>query len=239
MQESQNQPFDFASMALLSKDRTRPRTPINDPIYFHVKRIGKGAFGAVNKVINVSTGDIYASKRIQIDDLADMGHNGVEVVLEHDASEEVNFAKEIQNIKSTAHEHIVQFVDSTTHPLQLIMEYLPLGNLYYQHERDPLNTEETQLLLAQGLDALRYLHSENITHRDIKPENIVVRGRKELFHIKLADFGLSKIGNSMRSKLGTQFYDAPEVYGRMRNGGRYDNKVDVWSFGVVVLEVSS
>lgn len=118
------------------------------------------------------------------------------------------------------------------------MEYLPLGNLCYQHERDPLNTEETQLLLAQGLDALRYLHSENITHRDIKPENILVRGRKELFHIKLADFGLSKIGNSMRSKLGTEFYDAPEVYGRMRNGRRYDNKVDVWSFGVVVLEVS-
>ncbi|EDN03340.1 predicted protein [Histoplasma mississippiense (nom. inval.)] len=241
VQESQNQLFDFGGMALLSKDQTRPRTPINDPIYFHVKRIGKGAFGAVNKVINVSTGDIYASKRIQIDDLADLGHNRVEVgtkALEHDSLEEAEFAKEIQNIKSTAHEHIIEFVDSTTNPLQLIMEYLPLGNLYDQHERDPLNTEETQLLLAQGLDALRYLHSENITHRDIKPENILVRGRKELFHIKLADFGLSKIGNSMRSKLGTKFYDAPEVFGRMRNGERYDNKVDVWSFGVVVLEVS-
>jgi serine/threonine protein kinase len=74
----------------------------------------------------------------------------------------------------------------------MVMEYLPLGNLAEQDLKSPINMTEVIQLIRQGLDALEYLHSSGIMHRDIKPENILVHARGTSFHIKLANFGVSK-----------------------------------------------
>lgn len=125
---------------------------------------------------------------------------------------------------------------STENPLQLIMEYMPFGNLRHQDEVHPISTAEVEVLLAQGLDALRYMHSADTTHRDIKPENILVGGRRDSFYIKLGDFGFSKVGDSLKSLVGTKIYEAPEIDSYHRNWKGYSNKVDIWALGVVVLE---
>ena len=67
-------------------------------------------------------------------------------------------------------EHIVQFVDfADEHAPLLVMEYVSLGDLHYQHAQMLLSTNEVQMLLHQSLGALNYLHDRTITHRNVKP----------------------------------------------------------------------
>ena len=129
-------------------------------------------------------------------------------------------------------EHIVRYVDySDEQGPQMIMEYFPLGNLEDQHKEDPIALEESTTVLLQGLDALTYLHENQVAHRDIKPENILVQSRSP-FHIKLSDFGLAKNATQLVTYCGTPFYTAPEVY----KTGKYTPAVDLWSLGVVVFQ---
>ncbi len=113
----------------------------------------------------------------------------------------------------------------------LIMEYLPLGNLESQHQTSPIAVEEYMAVLCQGLQALEYLHSEQVAHRDIKPTNILLRSRRP-FHIKLADFGLSTNASILQTQCGTCLYRAPGIW----SGSRYTAAVDIWSLGLVVYQ---
>ena len=96
--------------------------------------------------------------------------------------------------------------------------------------------------LTQALRGLASLHAgpSPVIHRDIKPENILVadhhRGSDPNEYgpwIKLADFGLATQGSICESKAGTWLYTAPEVF----RPGRYTSKVDIWSLGVVILQL--
>lgn len=93
------------------------------------------------------------------------------------------------------------------------------------------------MLLQQTLEALDYLHDLDITHRDIKPQNILMKRRGKEFHIKLADFGLSNDVTSLKTWCGTGVYVAPEIWKIRARPTAYTNKVDIWSLGVVMLEV--
>lgn len=124
---------------------------------------------------------------------------------------------------------------------QLVLEYLPLGNLEDQHRRLPISDDEVPIILQQSLSALTYLHGQtpSIAHRDIKPQNILVQSRKP-FHIKLADFGLSKASDYLATVCGTLLYAAPEIvqyYGsKSGKSVKYTNAVDIWSLGVVIFQ---
>ncbi|QSS50360.1 serine/threonine protein kinase [Histoplasma capsulatum var. duboisii H88] len=202
-------------------------SPRKAPIYLPGNILGKGTFGTVRLVTDVSTAEVYAAKEFHF-------------------ITKFNFIQEVEIMRGILHRHIVRFIayDDETQP-QLIMEYLPLGNLADQHRECPLSGSELRQLLLQGLDALQYLHSLHIVHRDIKPENILVQNRHTPLHIKLADFGLSKDLSFLKTTCGTPSYVAPEVLEvhreRLRYPGNhtnisYDRKVDLWSLGVVVLE---
>lgn len=85
--------------------------------------------------------------------------------------------------------------------------------------------------IAQLADALKYCHLKKVIHRDIKPENLLIGGNGE---VKIADFGWSvHAPSSRRSTLcGTLDYLSPE----MVNGQTHDEKVDLWSIGVLCYE---
>ena len=119
------------------------------------------------------------------------------------------------------------------------MEYLPLGNLAHAHRASPIAFEETFIVLSQTLQGLEYLNSRGYIHRDIKPANILVSSRSPLV-IKLADFGLAKHDRNgdtrFKSFVGTHLYTAPELY--EWQGKPYTYAVDIWSLGIVALELA-
>jgi calcium-dependent protein kinase len=82
------------------------------------------------------------------------------------------------------------------------------------------------------LSAVYYWHSNKIVHRDLKPENILLENENENAHLKIIDFGTSVTFDpkrKMKTVLGTPYYVAPDVL-----KGRYNEKCDVWSMGVIM-----
>lgn len=124
---------------------------------------------------------------------------------------------------------------------QLVLEYVPLGNLEDQHGLRKISDNEAVTTLQQGLSALVFLHEQSppIVHRDIKPENILVQSR-DPFHIKLGDFGLSKADEDLKTICGTLTYLPPELAKHYRSKSppklRYTHAVDIWSFGTVIYQ---
>ncbi|KAF2178011.1 kinase-like protein [Zopfia rhizophila CBS 207.26] len=117
-------------------------------------------------------------------------------------------------------------------------------NKHGRHRKRRMSYEDTLTTLLQSLSALEYLHGREtlIMHRDIKLENILVLTRDPLY-IKLGDFGLTKVGGSLKTSCGTGTYFPPEIakyFGLSRSEPKvkYTEAVDIWSLGVVILRGS-
>ena len=78
----------------------------------------------------------------------------------------------------------------------------------------------------------KYLHGCNVIHRDLKTQNLLVNSE---WHCKVSDFGISKVKNQTMTMtcIGTPLYMAPEVL----QHSRYSEKADVYSFGIVLVEL--
>jgi len=131
---------------------------------------------------------------------------------------------------------ILERVHDLADKIYIVMEQLEddMLEMIVSTEEKRLNERITKFLTYQILEALKYLHAQNIAHCDLKPENVLLVERRSQFpQIKLCDFGFAKIieDNSFRSSLvGTPAYLAPEVV----KGERYNRSVDLWSVGVIV-----
>ncbi|VDO14286.1 unnamed protein product [Rodentolepis nana] len=129
--------------------------------------------------------------------------------------------------------------------LIIVQELMSEGTLKQMIKKNFVNGEcilKFQLIVRwwhQILDALRYLHvhcEEPIIHRDLKSENCFLYGTSndDYINVKVGDFGLAtQVGSSGRkTMLGTVGFMAPEIFDEM-----YDEKVDIYAFGMLMLEV--
>lgn len=117
----------------------------------------------------------------------------------------------------------------------LVLEYAPNGTLYKALQSAPnkrFDEETTAKYIAQVADALKYCHAHKVIHRDMKPENLLLCGEGQ---IKIADFGWSVHAPSSRRETlcGTLDYLPPE----MVLGKPHNEKVDLWSLGVLCYEL--
>ncbi|KAI9777559.1 MAG: hypothetical protein M1816_004702 [Peltula sp. TS41687] len=207
---------------------SQPLTPRRYPVYISERKLGSGSFGAVDKVIDASTGSSYARKQFYEPPWGKAQKRNKQQ--KEDWLKGI--CREIRIMRDNPHERIVQVVHFQEEPAPLlVMPYFPLGNLNDVHNECPIAVEETIVLLFQALQALDYLHPRGVAHRDLKPENILVESRLP-FSIKVADFGLANDKPDLETCCGTRLYAAPEIY----TGRKYTTSVDLWSLGVIVLQ---
>ncbi|GAV84215.1 Pkinase domain-containing protein, partial [Cephalotus follicularis] len=189
--------------------------------------IGCGGFGTVYKLA-MDDGNIFALKRI----------------VKMNEGFDRFFERELEILGSIKHRYLVNlrgYCNSPTSKL-LIYDYLPGGSLdEVLHDRSEQLDWDARLNIIMGAaKGLAYLHhdcSPRIIHRDIKSSNILLDGNLEA---RVSDFGLAKLLEDEESHIttivaGTFGYLAPEYM----QSGRATEKTDVYSFGVLVLEVLS
>ena len=117
----------------------------------------------------------------------------------------------------------------------MITEYMAGGEMFFHlHQEQYFDEHKTRFYIAELVLAIDHLHKNNVLYRDLKPENILL---DEKGHIKLTDFGLSKIVTDINKDrtytlCGTPLYVAPEVFERKG----YNFLVDWWSLGVLMYE---
>ena len=115
------------------------------------------------------------------------------------------------------------------------MEYLKghdLSKIISLKDYNDFNENQMGQIIHQLLKALSFIHSNNIIHRDIKPENILFSDKRNIFSLKLIDFGLATFSEQEKKIVGTPMYMSPEM---IDGNGTYVS--DIWSVGVVVYQM--
>lgn len=138
------------------------------------------------------------------------------------------------------HKHVVSLYGICLHNsnLGIVMEYCSHGNLlhYLKNNKTSITWNKKLQLTLEVASGLHYLHTAHVLYRDLKVDNALV---DEDGHVKLVDFGLSKIVSlaanaEQRTRcIGTSWYIAPEV----TKGEPYDAKCDIFSLGILLYQI--
>eukprot|EP00298_Acanthocystis_sp_HF-20_P005417 c15590_g1_i1.p1 GENE.c15590_g1_i1~~c15590_g1_i1.p1 ORF type:complete len:472 (+),score=143.33 c15590_g1_i1:9-1424(+) len=190
--------------------------------YYDVcETLGIGGFSVVRKGNHKSENRSYALKMID-----------TEV---YEANKEY-IDQESKLLASLNHPNIVKFKELYRTPVNfvLVMEYLEGDQLFEALlSRSNYLEFDSMEIAATILDAVRYLHANNIVHRDIKPQNMIFDSKGPDAILKLTDFGLATVFENTRSvkaDCGTTAFMAPE----MLQHKSYGPAIDMWSCGVVI-----
>ena len=205
-------------------------------------QIAKGGYGSVALYKKISTGDMYAIKTVDIKAMK-------EKKLSSTLKNETSILNEINN------DYVVKcyYIWKDKVNFYYAMEFMPGGDLFKLLSTIVLPKPTIQLISAEVILALNYLHSLNIIHKDLKPENILISKEG---HFKITDFGLSQNDNTKMSiynmmnieksdssdseekeeikTVGTLNYMAPEFF---TDEYEITPSIDYWAFGVLFFEL--
>lgn len=202
------------------KDLDTHKMSIED-FLFH-SRLGKGTFGDVILVTKKTNKQFYACKMLKKKNL------------NVNATKE-NVMTEKNVMKDANHPFIVKlhysFQDSST--LYFIIDFVEGGELFkYLKKQGRFPENVASFYAAEVLQVFEYLHEKLDTiYRDQKPENVQL---DKVGHIKLTDFGLSKIGEEVSYDFcGTPQYLAPEILDRKG----HTKVLDFWTLGCLIYEM--
>ncbi|XP_058850411.1 LIM domain kinase 2-like [Acipenser ruthenus] len=208
----------------------------------HGEVLGKGFFGQAIKVTHKATGEVMVMKEL----------------IRCDEETQNTFLKEVKVMRCLEHPNVLKFIGVLykDKKLNLITEYIEGGTLKdFIRDMDPFPWEQ-RVSFAKGIaSGMAYLHSMSIIHRDLNSHNCLVKLDNT---VVVADFGLSRLivqekktspppeksttkkrtfRRTERKKrytvVGNPYWMAPE----MLNGKIYDEKVDIFSFGIVLCEI--
>jgi len=191
-------------------------------LFTEMKKIGEGAAGEIFLTTRVGDTRKLAAKKMTL--------NQQNIAL---------MTTEISIMKNSRHPNVVEYIESylVRDKLWVIMEYMDGGcltEILDQFEQMQLSEAQIAYVCSCTLRALSYIHSLHRIHRDIKSDNLLLGTNGD---VKLADFGyaaqLTQTKQKRTTIVGTPYWMAPEVI----RGQNYDTKVDIWSLGIMVMEM--
>lgn len=148
-----------------------------------------------------------------------------------------SFLKEYEILNMLFHPNVLKtygfFTSDESMPPSILLEYCP-NDVEKAVKNKTLTKSDIIVIIFQIAEGMKYVHFRNIMHRDLKPSNILIAADGT---IRIADFGISKLmtaeeqQTTMTNDIGTLNFMAPEISGDQN----YDKKVDVYSFGMLVL----
>uniref|UniRef100_A0AAY5F296 G protein-coupled receptor kinase n=1 Tax=Electrophorus electricus TaxID=8005 RepID=A0AAY5F296_ELEEL len=203
------------------------RQPVTKDTFRQYRVLGKGGFGEVCACQVRATGKMYACKKLEKKRIKK--RKGEAMALnEKQILEKVNS----RFVVSLAYAY------ETKDALCLVLTIMNGGDLkfhIYNMGTPGFEKERVQFYAAEICCGLQHLHRESIVYRDLKPENILLDDNG---HIRISDLGLAiKVpeGESIRGRVGTVGYMAPEVI----NNERYGMSPDWWGLGCLVYEMTA
>ncbi|XP_075240731.1 proto-oncogene tyrosine-protein kinase LCK-like isoform X2 [Convolutriloba macropyga] len=190
-----------------------------------VEKLGKGNFGEVWKC------------KMKCRDVA------VKTLTSENAVSRQEFLREAENMNKYRHPNLVEFVcvsyNERDNKLYLVSELMNGGDLHAYLSKRRRNNVRFHInymlkIALQILDGMIYLEAHNVVHRDLRAQNVLV-GNEETF--KISDFGLliDQEHKDVHSKFPIR-WTAPEA---IRDSTKFSTKSDVWSFGILMIEIVS
>eukprot|EP01052_Picozoa_sp_SAG31_P009591 SAG31_NODE_507_length_14746_cov_5.682119_4_plen_439_part_00 len=203
-----------------------PELPLK--VYHRAQRLGEGGYGGVSTVYD-DDGKVYAMKNFEAD--------------ENDDSLASETLREISTLRllrrhAVAGRGLLRMDDICVVDDEICMVMPKLScNLLDATVGKAIGGRKQEIKIAHGLlSAVAFIHANGLIHRDIKGDNIMLTDNMDPV---LIDFSLAKpidgstTGGTHTGNIGTAKYIAPEVY----HCRRYGFKADIWSTGVVLLEL--
>ncbi|KAM0841197.1 hypothetical protein ACQ4PT_059176 [Festuca glaucescens] len=206
---------------------------VDPKMMFVGSKIGEGAHGKVYK-------GKYGDQIVAIKVL----NNGS--TPEERATLEDRFIREVNMMCKVKHDNLVKFIGACKEPLMVIVSEL-LPGMSLKNYLNSIRPSQLDIHTALGYalniaHAMECLHANGIIHRDLKPDNLLLTANRK--KLKLTDFGLAReetVTEMMTAETGTYRWMAPELYSTvtLQRGEKkhYTNKVDVYSFGIVLWEL--
>uniref|UniRef100_A0AAY3ZWY3 non-specific serine/threonine protein kinase n=1 Tax=Denticeps clupeoides TaxID=299321 RepID=A0AAY3ZWY3_9TELE len=184
-----------------------------------LQMIGEGGYGKVYKAINRQNGQMSAVKVMNMDQMYD--------------------DNELEFMQNVNHHNITNLIEVYYWDKQLyvFMEICGGGSLWglCYKTGGPLTEQEIAYVTKECLQGLHYMHVRGYMHRDFKLENILLT---EAGKVKICDFGLvEKMESKTHEVTGTIMIRAPEV-SVAEERGSYDERCDIWSLGISVLDLA-
>ncbi|TNV83630.1 hypothetical protein FGO68_gene12327 [Halteria grandinella] len=195
---------------------------VSEKGYRIISKLGSGSIAKVYLVEQLSTHKLYALKKQK---------NHHYFVLRYQATQQ--FQTEVEFLRKFQHPFIINCIESFRDEsgISLVLENSNGDNLLTRTKDQPIPEKMALNWVAQICLALAKMHVERIAHRNLSLPNIIIKGEK----VKVSDFQSTKKIYELENQTiycGALRYFAPEKY-----TDEYDEKVDVWSTGVMLYEM--
>lgn len=230
-------------LKIISSDSARKTTVVNRSADVLIGTTIENKYLVESVLGHGGMGQVYLARDLTL-------HNKpvvIKVLLEASLKDDYvvrKFRQEVEALARIDHPGVVSVLGAGKLPdgkPYIVMQYVNGVTLRSQIPMEGMDLERAALILKQIGAALEHVHEQRIFHRDLKPDNIMIQSLHGTELVKVVDFGIAKVKDSVvapstvdKVPVGTVLYMSPE---QLRGGERITAASDIYSLGVIAYEM--